>query len=147
MLADDGVSPAFDRLMLEFDEPAIQGLLVELDEIGAAKRLDGANSCRRRDVDLGQIAADGRSDGRRQRPAQDAGYQADGGQAAGLAGINRPLRGGTRIFAHDSLLYRLIRQHVRQACSPRSSHGPIAQTDPQKAVKILATPLFHRNHN
>jgi DNA primase len=36
-LADDGVVPAFDRLMLEFDEPAAKSLLVELDESGQAK--------------------------------------------------------------------------------------------------------------
>ena len=32
-----GRVPAFDRLMLEFDEPAIKSLLVELDESGQAK--------------------------------------------------------------------------------------------------------------
>ena len=36
-LADEGVVPAFDRLMLEFDEPAMKSLLVELDESGQAK--------------------------------------------------------------------------------------------------------------
>lgn len=36
-LADEGVSPSFDRLMLEFDEPAMKSLLVELDEKGQAK--------------------------------------------------------------------------------------------------------------
>ena len=36
-LADAGVVPAFDRLMLEFDEPAMKNLLVELDESGQAK--------------------------------------------------------------------------------------------------------------
>ena len=36
-LADKGTVPAFDRLMLEFDEPAIKSLLVELDESGQAK--------------------------------------------------------------------------------------------------------------
>jgi DNA primase len=36
-LADEGVLPAFDRLMLEFDEPAMKSLLVELDEKGQAK--------------------------------------------------------------------------------------------------------------
>ena len=34
---DEGVVPAFDRLMLEFDEPAMKSLLVELDEKGQAK--------------------------------------------------------------------------------------------------------------
>ena len=36
-LADEGVAPGFDRLILEFDEPAMTGLLVELDEQGSAK--------------------------------------------------------------------------------------------------------------
>ena len=36
-LLDEGVTPTFDRLMLEFDEPAIKSLLVELDEGGRAK--------------------------------------------------------------------------------------------------------------
>jgi len=37
-LSDAGTEPTFERLMLEFDEPAIQSLLVELDETGAAKK-------------------------------------------------------------------------------------------------------------
>ena len=32
-----GVEPSFDRLMLEFDEPAVKSLLVELDETSQAK--------------------------------------------------------------------------------------------------------------
>jgi DNA primase len=36
-LADEGVAASFDRLMLEFDEPALKSLLVELDESGQAK--------------------------------------------------------------------------------------------------------------
>jgi DNA primase len=31
-LADEGQAPVFDRLMLEFEQPALKGLLVELDE-------------------------------------------------------------------------------------------------------------------
>jgi DNA primase len=42
-LADGGASPTFDRLMLEFDEPAVKGLLVELDERGTAKGLAAAD--------------------------------------------------------------------------------------------------------
>lgn len=38
-LADEDVPPSFDRLMLEFDEPAVQSLLVELDENGSAKAI------------------------------------------------------------------------------------------------------------
>lgn len=37
-LADAKAALSFERLMLEFDEPAIQSLLVELDETGAAKQ-------------------------------------------------------------------------------------------------------------
>jgi DNA primase len=36
-LTDEGVLPTFDRLMLEFDEPAFKNLLVALDEQGQAK--------------------------------------------------------------------------------------------------------------
>ena len=36
-LADEGVAVSFDRLMLEFDDPAAKCLLVELDESGQAK--------------------------------------------------------------------------------------------------------------
>jgi DNA primase len=38
-LADAGVLPAFERLLLEFDDPAVKNLLVELDEGGAAKKV------------------------------------------------------------------------------------------------------------
>ena len=41
-LADEGIRPTFDRLMLEFDEPAAKSLLVELDEGGTAKGLAAA---------------------------------------------------------------------------------------------------------
>ncbi len=39
-LSDAGDPPTFERLMLEFDEPAVKSLLVELDETGRAKQLD-----------------------------------------------------------------------------------------------------------
>jgi hypothetical protein len=38
-LADAGVLPTFERLMLEFDDPTLKSLLVELDENGAAKKI------------------------------------------------------------------------------------------------------------
>lgn len=38
-LSDAGAPPTFDKLMLEFDEPAIKSLLVELDETGRAKQV------------------------------------------------------------------------------------------------------------
>ncbi len=34
---DAGVLPGFERLILEFDEPALKSLLVDLDEQGRAK--------------------------------------------------------------------------------------------------------------
>jgi DNA primase len=66
-LLDAGITPSFDRLMLEFDHPAIKSLLVELDEGGRAK---GA-----RDADpealLGElIQTVQRKEAERQRPAQ-----------------------------------------------------------------------------
>lgn len=36
-MQDAGIAPTFDRLMLEFDQPEIKSLLVELDEAGRAK--------------------------------------------------------------------------------------------------------------
>jgi DNA primase len=36
-LSDAGITPAFDRLMLEFDQPALKSLLVDLDEAARAK--------------------------------------------------------------------------------------------------------------
>jgi hypothetical protein len=36
--------PTFDRLMLEFDEPAVKNLLVELDERGRAKDVSDPES-------------------------------------------------------------------------------------------------------
>ncbi len=35
-MADEGIEPSFDRLMLEFDEPAIQSLLIGIDEVAQA---------------------------------------------------------------------------------------------------------------
>jgi DNA primase len=43
-LADEGISPTFDRLMLELDEPALKSLLVDLDESGQAKRRSAADA-------------------------------------------------------------------------------------------------------
>ncbi len=40
-LADEGLLPTFDRLMLEFDEPAAKSLLVELDETATTKMAKG----------------------------------------------------------------------------------------------------------
>jgi DNA primase len=40
-LADEGISPTFDRLMTEFDDPAMKNLLVEYDETGQSKGLSG----------------------------------------------------------------------------------------------------------
>ena len=39
-LADDGIEPTFDRLMLELDEEAPKSLLVELDENASAKGIE-----------------------------------------------------------------------------------------------------------
>jgi len=43
-LEDDGVVPTFDRLMLHFDEPAIQAMLVDLDETAQAKQRQTADA-------------------------------------------------------------------------------------------------------
>jgi DNA primase len=66
-LVDAGVTPAFDRLMLEFDEPEIKGLLVEFDERQRAKGT--------RDIDPQALLTEliktfQRKEADRQRPAQ-----------------------------------------------------------------------------
>ncbi len=43
-LADEGATPEFDHLMLEFDEPAMKSLLIELDEAGRAKGIREADT-------------------------------------------------------------------------------------------------------
>ena len=43
-LSDAGTTPTFERLMLEFDDPAIKSLLVELDEKGRAKEVTDPKS-------------------------------------------------------------------------------------------------------
>jgi len=43
-LSDAGTTPTFDRLMLEFEDPAIKSLLVELDERGRAKEVTAPES-------------------------------------------------------------------------------------------------------
>jgi DNA primase len=66
-LADEGVNATFDRLMLEFDEPAVKSLLVELDDGGAAKGLAATDP-----LDLLEKLTETmiRREVERQRPAQ-----------------------------------------------------------------------------
>jgi DNA primase len=66
-LADGGASPTFDRLMLEFDEPALKSLLVELDEGGTAKGLAAADPLALLD-ELAKTMS--RKEVERQRPAK-----------------------------------------------------------------------------
>ncbi len=66
-LDDEGVVPAFDRLMLEFDEPAVKSLLVELDESGQAKGRQAADTAALLDELVKNRA---RKEAERQRPAQ-----------------------------------------------------------------------------
>ncbi len=66
-LADGGASPTFDRLMLEFDEPAVKSLLVELDEGSAAKGLAAADPLALLD-ELAKTRS--RKEVERQRPAK-----------------------------------------------------------------------------
>ena len=66
-LADDGVEPSFDRLMLEFHQPAIQSLLVGIDETAQATGQAAADP----EVLLnGLIETFQRKEIERQRPAQ-----------------------------------------------------------------------------
>ncbi len=68
-LAESGAVPTFERLMLQFDDPVVKSLLVELDEQGQAKREHGADP----EVLLRQLAntfANQEAD--KQRPGQIA---------------------------------------------------------------------------
>jgi DNA primase len=74
-LADEGVEPSFDRLMLEFHEPTIQSLLVGIDETAQATNQPAA------DPELllnGLMETFQRKEIERQRPAQ-IGTLRDGG--------------------------------------------------------------------
>jgi DNA primase len=66
-LADEGVVPDFARLMLEFDEPAMKNLLVELDESGQAKGRSATDPA----VLLDELVkTKQRNEAEKQRPAQ-----------------------------------------------------------------------------
>jgi DNA primase len=66
-LVDEGILPTFDRLMLEFDEPALKSLLVELDESGQAKGRPEADTAAVLDDLLRNMD---HKEAERQRPAQ-----------------------------------------------------------------------------
>ena len=53
-LADAGIEPSFQRLMLEFDEPGIKSLLVEVDERGSAKGAEDPHAVMRQLLDTFQ---------------------------------------------------------------------------------------------
>ncbi|MEN6459641.1 MAG: DNA primase [Thermoguttaceae bacterium] len=66
-LADEGVAPTFDRLMLEFDEPAIKNLLVESDETATSKGWAAADAA----AILSELEKTvSRKEDERQRPAK-----------------------------------------------------------------------------
>jgi DNA primase len=100
-LSDEGVLPAFERLMLEFDDPALKGLLVELDEQGQAKGIDDPSA---RLDNLIQSAK--RMEEERRRHTQTA-----------------PLRENRLDDAEQSLLLRQILQQERRR------HGISEPTD------------------
>ena len=67
-LLDVGVLPDFDRLILEFDDPALKSLLVDLDEQGRAKGSRHGRSGRHCWSEL--IKAFQRKEVEKQRPGQ-----------------------------------------------------------------------------
>jgi DNA primase len=92
-LSNEGVEPSFDRLMLEFDEPAIQSLLVGIDEAAQATGQPAADP----EVLLnGLVETFQRKEIERQRPGQIGtlreGGLDDAGQAALLDEILRQKR-------------------------------------------------------
>jgi len=66
-LADESILPTFDRLMLEFDEPAIQSLLVGVDERAQAT---GQPSADPESLLNGLVMTMNREEAEKQRPAQ-----------------------------------------------------------------------------
>ncbi len=66
-LADEGVTPSFDRLMLEFDEPAMKSLLVGLDEHAQET---GQTSANPEALLNGLVMTMNRKDVEKQRPAE-----------------------------------------------------------------------------
>ncbi|MBN2476552.1 MAG: DNA primase [Pirellulales bacterium] len=66
-LEDAGHAPTFDRLMLEFDDPAVKSLLVELDEAGRAK---GERDAGPEALLLDLITTLKKQEAQRQRPGQ-----------------------------------------------------------------------------
>ncbi len=66
-LSDEGVEPSFDRLMLDFDEPAIQSLLVGIDETAQATGQPAADP---ETLLNGLVETHQRKEIERQRPAQ-----------------------------------------------------------------------------
>jgi DNA primase len=101
-LADEGVAPTFDRLMLEFDEPAIKNLLVGIDEAALATGQPSANA----DNLLNELTETlQRKEIERQRPAQ-IGALRQGGlddqqQAAMLEDIIRQKRQGSSALTDE----------------------------------------------
>jgi len=102
-LDDGGVVPAFDRMMLEFDGPALKNLLVELDENGQAKGLPAADP----ETVLNElIKTFQQRESERQRPAQIVALR----------------EGGLDVQQQTALLEDIIRQK-------RSRHGISEPTD------------------
>jgi hypothetical protein len=66
-LADESILPTFDRLMLEFDEPTIQSLLVGVDERAQAT---GQPSADPESLLNGLVMTMNREEAEKQRPAQ-----------------------------------------------------------------------------
>ena len=86
-----GVVATFDRLMLEFDEPAMKNLLVELDEAGQAKGLPSADPAL---LLNGLVKTFRQRESERQRPAEiatlrDGGLDLDAQNKAFLALLQR----------------------------------------------------------
>ena len=90
-LADEEISPTFDRLMLEFDEPALKSLLVGIDERAQAT---GQHSADAEALLNGLVLTMKRKEAERQRPAEiatlrEGGLDFDAQKEAFLAIIER----------------------------------------------------------
>ncbi len=83
-LIEQGVSPSFERLILEYDEPTMKSLLVALDESGQAK---GVGECQPEALLEELIKTFERKEQERRRPSQIAALRESGDDAARQAAL------------------------------------------------------------
>jgi DNA primase len=106
-LADAAISPSFNRLMLEFDDPAVKNLLVALDESGQSKGIAQNDPTDRLNELINTFQ---RKETEKQRPAQ----------------IVTLREGGLDEAGQNALLEQILRQerHRQGITEPTDGQGP-----------------------